>query len=241
VLLNDGDRISLVLSVAPLAEQYFTYRCGNPRDAELPGSAERSWVDSTLSTAGGVFSPSTGNMPGTSPAPLSRTATSRYTTAEASTLDDLRCQICLNTLRQCVALEPCGHNYCATCLSHHLGSQLQAGVPLSCPFRCPPPQRVAINYAVRALIDLLGAGGMRTAGSGGEQSARARQGRDMQQQQQQQQASATDSPHAVRAAPQQQHPGSATSPVRSPARQHAVHGGSQQGAAWNAAALSHTK
>jgi hypothetical protein len=55
-----------------------------------------------------------------------------------------------------VALEPCGHNFCATCLSHHLGSQLQSGLQLSCPFRCPPPQRIIINYAVRALIDLLG-------------------------------------------------------------------------------------
>jgi hypothetical protein len=65
-----------------------------------------------------------------------RTATSRYTTAEQSTLEDLKCQICLTTLRQCVALEPCGHNFCACCLSHHLGNQLQSGLQLSCPFRC---------------------------------------------------------------------------------------------------------
>jgi hypothetical protein len=64
-----------------------------------------------------------------------RTATSRYTTAEQSTLEDLKCQICLTTLRQCVALEPCGHNFCACCLSHHLGNQLQSGLQLSCPFR----------------------------------------------------------------------------------------------------------
>lgn len=64
-----------------------------------------------------------------------RTATSRYTTYEQSTLEDLKCQICLNTLKNCVALEPCGHNFCATCLSHHLGNQLQNGLQLSCPFR----------------------------------------------------------------------------------------------------------
>eukprot|EP00879_Flechtneria_rotunda_P004794 GHRR01005066.1.p1 GENE.GHRR01005066.1~~GHRR01005066.1.p1 ORF type:complete len:626 (+),score=240.90 GHRR01005066.1:617-2494(+) len=92
---------------------------------------------------------------GMPPSAIFRTATSRYTTAEQSTLEDLKCQICLNTLRQCVALEPCGHNFCATCLSHHLGNQLQSGLQMSCPFRCPPPERIIINYAVRALIDLL--------------------------------------------------------------------------------------
>ena len=29
--LKDGDRVSLVLSVAPLAEQYFVYHAGDPR------------------------------------------------------------------------------------------------------------------------------------------------------------------------------------------------------------------
>ncbi len=87
--------------------------------------------------------------------PIYRTATSRYTTAEQSTLEDLKCQICLCTLSKCVAIEPCGHNFCATCLSHHFGSQLQGGLQISCPFRCPPPERIIINYAVRALVELL--------------------------------------------------------------------------------------
>ena len=56
---------------------------------------------------------------------LERVATSDYTTAESSTLDDFNCQICLGTLKDCVALEPCGHNWCATCLSHHFASLLQ--------------------------------------------------------------------------------------------------------------------
>ena len=58
---------------------------------------------------------------------LQRSLTSTYTTAEASTLEDFQCQICLSTLRSCVALEPCGHNFCATCLSHHFASLLQVG------------------------------------------------------------------------------------------------------------------
>lgn len=56
VPLEDGDRISLVLSVAPLVEQYFVFRCGDPRDPEMAGSDEHSWVGSTHSPAG-VFSP----------------------------------------------------------------------------------------------------------------------------------------------------------------------------------------
>ncbi len=58
-------------------------------------------------------------------------ATSKYTTADASTLEDFQCQICLSTLRDCVAIEPCGHNFCASCLSHHFASQLLVS-PLSC-------------------------------------------------------------------------------------------------------------
>ena len=56
-----------------------------------------------------------------------RMATSKYTTARMSTLEDFQCQICLSTLRDCVAIEPCGHNFCAACLSHHFASQLLVG------------------------------------------------------------------------------------------------------------------
>ncbi|KAF6266719.1 hypothetical protein COO60DRAFT_10326 [Scenedesmus sp. NREL 46B-D3] len=136
VSLVDGDRISLVLSVAPLVEQFFTFKSGDPRDPELAGSEEQSWVGSTHSTAG-VWSPGAvhSSSPPNASVSIFRTATSRYTTAEQSTLEDLKCQVCLTTLRQCVALEPCGHNFCACCLSHHLGNQLQSGLQLSCPFR----------------------------------------------------------------------------------------------------------
>jgi hypothetical protein len=51
----DGDHISLVKSVAPLVEQYFEFRQGDPRDPELVGSEEQSWLNSAQST--GVYSP----------------------------------------------------------------------------------------------------------------------------------------------------------------------------------------
>ena len=59
------------------------------------------------------------------PASLQRTATSRYTTADSSEPGDMMCQICLGPLRSCLALQPCGHNFCAACLSHHFASLLQ--------------------------------------------------------------------------------------------------------------------
>jgi len=99
-------------------------------------------------------SPSGGVRP--SSAAIFRTATSRYTTAEQSTLEDLKCQICLNTLRQCVALEPCGHNFCATCLSHHLGNTLQSGLQLSCPFRCIHDHNSHTNAQAHASIRQAG-------------------------------------------------------------------------------------
>ncbi len=49
--LTDGDRVSLVLSVAPLAEQYFTFRRGDPREAEYQGE---EWA---LEASTDVYSP----------------------------------------------------------------------------------------------------------------------------------------------------------------------------------------
>ena len=43
---------------------------------------------------------------------------------------DLICQICLGPLRSCLALKPCGHNFCASCLSHHFAALLQVQPPL---------------------------------------------------------------------------------------------------------------
>lgn len=77
--------------------------------------------------------------PAPAPAPaarnLARCVTNQYSTPQTITLDDLQCQICLSVLRDCVALEPCGHNYCAACLSHHLAALLTSGQPLACPLR----------------------------------------------------------------------------------------------------------
>ena len=62
---------------------------------------------------------------------LLRSNTSAYTTASDLSADDLTCQICLETLRQCVALIPCGHSFCASCTSHYLAANLQARFPTS--------------------------------------------------------------------------------------------------------------
>lgn len=80
---------------------------------------------------------------------LERSATSDYTTAESSTLDDFQCQICLGPVKQCVSLEPCGHNWCATCLSHHFASLLQV------PETPPPPPPAPSNPTPAAPSTLL--------------------------------------------------------------------------------------
>eukprot|EP00884_Botryococcus_braunii_P003133 jgi/Botrbrau1/12820/Bobra.20_1s0011.1 len=161
VVLKDGDRISLVQSVSPLVEQYFLYHEGDPRgmmqDIEGDGrSPSLTGLGRRGSFRLGLLrGPSPGSSPLTRRVPsfqLQRMMTSRYTTAETSTLEDLQCQICLGTLHQCVALEPCGHNFCAACLSNHFAAQLQAGIAISCPLRCPAPLRVVANTAVRSLV-----------------------------------------------------------------------------------------
>mmetsp|Transcript_3337 Transcript_3337/g.7883 ORF Transcript_3337/g.7883 Transcript_3337/m.7883 type:complete len:821 (-) Transcript_3337:193-2655(-) len=151
VALKDGDRISLVLSVTPLAEQFFIFHLGDPLQAEV-GSPRDGFCGFL---AGSPCRRRTSQL---SPMPLaasqiSRISTSRYNTKEWTTLDDLQCQICLSALDKCVALVPCGHNFCATCLSQHFGSLLQSGLPLTCPLRCAAPECIVANRAVRALLE----------------------------------------------------------------------------------------
>jgi hypothetical protein len=92
-------------------------------------------------------------------ASLQRSATVRYTSRpDDLSLDDLGCAICLGTLSSAVAIEPCGHSFCATCLSHHFGSQLKASADISCPFRCDPgPATVVANRPARELVQVLAA------------------------------------------------------------------------------------
>ena len=47
----------------------------------------------------------------------------------------LGCPLCSALMSAAVQLRPCGHSFCAACLSQHMGAQLQGGVPLACPFR----------------------------------------------------------------------------------------------------------
>lgn len=61
---------------------------------------------------------------------LQRTNTSSYTTAEAASSEDMQCTICLSILKDAVALEPCGHSYCAVCLSNHFAALLSGGQPV---------------------------------------------------------------------------------------------------------------
>jgi hypothetical protein len=69
-------------------------------------------------------------------AKLTRTTTSKYTSAAEAILDDLACPICLELLDRAVALEPCGHSFCAACLAQHLGAQLRGeDDSFTCPFR----------------------------------------------------------------------------------------------------------
>lgn len=75
----------------------------------------------------------------------------------------LQCQICLDTFVKAVALEPCGHSFCAACLSQHLAACLGHGQALACPLRCAAPQRVVINHAIRHLLATLHANQAATA------------------------------------------------------------------------------
>ena len=219
VCLQDGDRISLVLSVSPLSEQAFIFHEGHPLSVLLQGPPrnwvgwngfrECCWVGNNSAAGGGgsrVFSPSSSCTPNvpyhdeedddgeektsfkqtlTSPSStngsssgssstiaafdqhqqattttMKRSATSLYTTPQVALEEPstLHCQICLQIFKNAVALEPCGHCYCSRCLSHYVAAALNRGHPLNCPLRCPNPQRVVANVALRQLVDEFNAG-----------------------------------------------------------------------------------
>ncbi|KIY93269.1 hypothetical protein MNEG_14693 [Monoraphidium neglectum] len=62
VALSEGDKISLVSSVAPLVEQFFLFRQGDPRDSQQDGGEEHAWLDSA-GGASGVYSPAAAHSP----------------------------------------------------------------------------------------------------------------------------------------------------------------------------------
>ena len=161
-LLNDKDKISLVMSVAPMAEQYFIYHKGHPCDQDIQCfETKRNDPLSLLSicesedfVAGkAVVAAQRDVQMSKSRSSLAKWPTCKYTTADRCTLEDLECQICLSTLSSCVTIEPCGHNFCAICLSNYVSSQLESGAQMMCPLRCPDPERFVKNEMVRNLID----------------------------------------------------------------------------------------
>ncbi|KAL6754307.1 hypothetical protein V8C86DRAFT_362435 [Haematococcus lacustris] len=69
----------------------------------------------------------------------------------------LQCGICSQALVQAVTMEPCSHSFCATCMSEHMGRQLQAGLAPRCPHRCSHPQQfVRANHLLRDLVQAAG-------------------------------------------------------------------------------------
>jgi len=141
VMLKDNDKISLVMSVAPVSEKYFIFHKGCPQTQDYEKFIP---INETLAAQEGSL---------TSRSSLSKWPTCKYTTADRCTFEDFQCQICLNTLSSCVTIEPCGHNFCAACLSNYLSSQLENGMQILCPLRCPDPERVVKNDNVRELVE----------------------------------------------------------------------------------------
>jgi len=69
---------------------------------------------------------------------------------EAVEVEDLKCPICLETVQDCVALLPCGHNLCKSCSEAHL---MRLRSP-RCPYTCAV-DRVVPNFQARAAVAKL--------------------------------------------------------------------------------------
>jgi hypothetical protein len=65
------------------------------------------------------------------------------------------CQICGNLPHECLELQPCGHTFCAVCLSHRFAAVLTSGAHLTCPHGCPRPDNIDRCMEVDMLVASL--------------------------------------------------------------------------------------
>ncbi|KXZ54312.1 hypothetical protein GPECTOR_5g397 [Gonium pectorale] len=80
-------------------------------------------------------------------------STNRYPAAAAQS--ELVCGLCGSGLAGAVALQPCGHTFCAHCLSDHMLAAMAGGGRLGCPERCRSFERVVINHPARRMEAML--------------------------------------------------------------------------------------
>ncbi|EFJ43315.1 hypothetical protein VOLCADRAFT_106891 [Volvox carteri f. nagariensis] len=67
----------------------------------------------------------------------------------------LLCGLCGDYLQRAIAVHPCGHTYCGSCLSEHLSSLMAAGCRLGCPEGCTVFTHLAANQPARRLEEIL--------------------------------------------------------------------------------------
>lgn len=65
------------------------------------------------------------------------------------------CQICGDLPHECLELQPCGHTFCAVCLSHRFAAVLTSGAHLTCPHGCPRPDNIDRCMEVDMLVASL--------------------------------------------------------------------------------------
>lgn len=65
------------------------------------------------------------------------------------------CQICGGLPRACLELQPCGHTFCAACLSHKFAYLLSTASHLACPHGCPQPESINQCPDTDALVAAL--------------------------------------------------------------------------------------
>eukprot|EP01023_Acetabularia_acetabulum_P056379 TRINITY_DN6547_c0_g2_i4.p1 TRINITY_DN6547_c0_g2~~TRINITY_DN6547_c0_g2_i4.p1 ORF type:complete len:1050 (-),score=222.74 TRINITY_DN6547_c0_g2_i4:360-3509(-) len=154
VELKCGDKISLVMSMAPMADHFYTFYNGFPDEPYFGEDVALDDGRRVFMRTESLEAVRRANCGDNIPYKLLRTATTRYNGPNAVIQgeDDPICVICLSTPRDCVAVHPCGHSFCATCLSHHFGGLVDRGLQLSCPMRCSDCDRIVANMPLREAL-----------------------------------------------------------------------------------------
>lgn len=127
----------------PLLEQYLA----TLQAALAAGSAAAAALDSDTPIdrgprgEGGACS----GIPEGTPESMPEVTPEADSTCEA----DRMCAICLEPMKNAVAIVPCGHSFCALCLREHMLQPRRHTV--RCPYQCEPPFLVIANRHLRAL------------------------------------------------------------------------------------------
>lgn len=139
-----GDNAPPALRPPPSLPSASSSLCERRSSSPAAVNASMSQPDSLPRCSGGGAECGGAECGGSSSSRRTTGQRARRLSSLALTLEDVVCQLCFRLPRSCVALEPCGHGFCADCLADHVATCLHHDVhPIRCPVTACPAAAAA--------------------------------------------------------------------------------------------------